>query len=64
MFELTASVAGWACGLLFVAALLLLGYSLWSLVTSDLVTSDRENPPHEPGQLALQPAPPTQTRLP
>lgn len=50
MFELIAGVAGWACALLFIAALFLLGYTLW-----ELVTSDRKGPPLEPRRLASQP---------
>ena len=55
MFELTAGAAGWACGLLFVAALLLLGYTLWALATSGPEDTGGAPPPVPP-QRTLQPA--------
>lgn len=54
MFELAAGAAGWACGLLFVAAFLYLGYTLWTLVTSGSENTGTAPPPHPP-RLALQP---------
>lgn len=55
MFELTTGAAGWACGLLFVAALLLLGYTLWTFTVSGPEDTGGAPPP-VPRQRALQPA--------
>jgi hypothetical protein len=52
MFELTAGAAGWACGLLFIAAFVLLGYILWTLMTGD-----QEDPPRGPHRLDRRLAP-------
>ena len=54
MFD--SAIADWACIALAVAAALLLGHSLWTVLSGRPPSADREEwpPPHGPAPLAPQ----------